>query len=127
VTDQPDAPEPADFAYFALRRQQAAAAESRLRTDEAVEGAQVIAQLIAHHGGNMRDPGGAAMAVAVTGLLEQWLYTGMTIRLGDKTRGIGPTPDDGIDHTGAMFIMDVIRDLRDAAAILRDADSPSAR
>lgn len=125
MTDQPDAPEPADFAYFALRRQQAAAAESHLRTDEALEGAQVIAQLVAHHGGDMRSVDGAAMAVAVTALIEQWLYTGMTIRLGDKTRGIGPTPDDGIDHTGAMFIMDVIRDLRDATAVLQAADNPS--
>lgn len=92
--------------------------------DAAAQAAALTAiweETLQRHGTTLTDPAAAVAATAIAELMEQMLYAGVTIRMGDLTRGIAPNPDDGIDRTGAQMVLDLVHGLRGAAATLGPA------
>lgn len=118
---KPTAPAPAEVAEVEYLEDPKLIAQFDEKTggasedDQAAILAAVWEQAVGEHGVSLADPVAAGTARAVAELIERMLYGCMTIRHGDATRGIEPNPDDGIDHTGAQVMLDLVRGLRDAA------------
>lgn len=114
-----DNDQPADFAAYAGRRASTPVPQPAPQLDPHSVAA-MWREVIAKQGASLSDPLVANVAIAIAEAMERLVYAGMAIRHGDAERDIKPNPDDGFDSTSGQVMIDLVRGLRDAAAVARD-------
>lgn len=117
-----DPSDPVDLAEYARRRDSKSGPE---KVGAELDAAEHWERALQMHGVSLRDPVVAAAATGISELLERLIYAGLRARYGDASRGVPGDENDGIDHTGAQVLIDLIYGLRDAPGHLREHDAHS--